>query len=132
MNQFLHTLRRLRAALPLVAAVTGLSALTACNPVDRSGEQPFPPTLESVSATVEGNVCLMTGRILTSVNSDILKRGFNYGNDTLRIEVESTDETDLFHATTRPLEPGRYFMVPFARNGVGITRSDTIYFRIGN
>lgn len=132
MIRIFHTTRCLPApALSLTAAFLSLLLSVACNPVDRSGEQPFPPTLESVSAIVEGDVCLMTGRILSSINSDILKRGFSYGNDTLRVEVESEDVTDLFQAKTRSLEPGRYFMVPFARNGVGTTYSDTLFFQIG-
>lgn len=109
-----------------------LSAVLSCHPVDRSGEQPFAPVVESVSATVEGDVCRMSGRIVSSINSPVTRRGFSYGNDTLRLEAESADATDLFHAETRPLESGRYYMVSFAGNGIGTTYGDTIYFSIGN
>lgn len=102
----------------------------ACNPVDRSGEQPFAPTVKSVSAVVDGDSCLLTGCVLSSPNSEVRQRGFSYGNDTLRLEVLSEDVKDPFSAATRPLEPGRYFAVAFASNGIGVTYADTLLFEI--
>lgn len=125
-------MKKFFSLFPLSGVAFLLSALPACHPVDRSGEQPFAPVVESAAATVTGDVCRMSGRIVSSVNSPVMRRGFSYGNDTLRLEAESADETDLFHADTRPLEPGIYFMVPFARNGVGTTYGDTLFFAIGN
>lgn len=102
----------------------------ACNPVDRSGEQPFAPTVKSVSAVVDGDCCLLTGCVLSSPNSEVRQRGFSYGNDTLRLEVLSQDAQDTFSAATRSLEPGCYFAVAFARNGIGVTYADTLLFEI--
>lgn len=106
--------------------------LTACNPVDRSGEQPFPPTVQTVTPLVEGPRALLMGDVLASPNSDVLRRGFGYGNDTLRLEVESTDSTARFVAQSDSLKPGQYFVVAFAQNGVGTSYGDTLYFQIGS
>ena len=54
------------------------------------------------------------------------------GNDTLRLEVESTDSTARFVALTDSLKPGQYFVVAFAQNGVGTSYGDTLYFQIGS
>ena len=57
--------------------------------------------------------------------------GFAYGNDTLRLTAVSDTCTALFQATTQALQPGTYFAVAFAENGVGKTiGTDTIYFEI--
>ena len=107
-----------------------LNSLTACNPVDRSGEQPFPPTVIAGEAEVVGDSCLLHGEVTASPNSNLLKCGFRYGNDTLRLEVLSAEPQPLFLATTKPLKAGRYYAVAFARNGVGESSSDTIWFEI--
>lgn len=101
---------------------------SACNPVDRSDEQPFPPEVRTLDALVVADSCVMHGEVTASRNSRVRRRGFNYGNDTLRLEAVSSDTTDLFSAATRPLEAGRYFMVAYATNGMGTTRGDTLYF----
>lgn len=105
-----------------------LVAATACNPVDRSDEQPLAPEVRTIDAQVVADSCLMHGEVVSSHNSRVVRRGFNYGNDTLRLEVASADTTNLFGAVTQPLEPGLYFMVAFATNGIGTTRGDTLYF----
>lgn len=107
-----------------------LCTLIACHPEDRSNEQPFAPTVRTLTTEVQGNVCLMTGQIDASPNSRIRKRGFKYGNDTLRLEVVSEIETDLFQAYTEELLPGEYFMVAYATNGVGTSMGDTLRFQI--
>lgn len=109
-----------------------LLLLTACNPVDRSDEQPFPPTVQTGTPTAEGVRALLTGDVLSSPNSRVVNRGFGYGNDTLRMEVESTDSTAHFVAMTDSLEPGLYFVVAYAENGVGRSYGDTLYFQIGS
>ena len=110
--------------------LTAMPLFSACNPEDRSGEQPLAPTVRTINAQVIADSCLMTGEVLTSPNSSIVRRGFNYGNDTLRLETVSSDTTFLFQAATRPLQPGRYFMVAYATNGIGTSRGDTLYFTI--
>ncbi len=118
-------MKKILLSLPLLV-------LTACSPVDRSDEQPLAPTVQTGTPTVEGPRALLTGDVLASPNSDVLRRGFGYGNDTLRAEVESTDSTSHFVATTDSLGPGHYFVVAFAENGVGTSYGDTLYFQIGS
>ena len=65
--------------------------LSACNGVDRSGEQPFAPTVETLAAEAAGDGVLLNGRVTDSPNSDVLECGFLYGNDTLRVKLTSDD-----------------------------------------
>lgn len=111
--------------LPLFLLLIG--AMAACNPEDRSGEQPLPPTVRLVDCQVVADSCLMTGEVTASPNSRVRERGFHYGNDTLRLEVQSADTVALFQAHTQPLRPGRYFVVPYATNGVGTATGDTLW-----
>lgn len=108
-----------------------LLALTACNPVDRSSEQPFAPTVQTLDATAAADSALLRGQILTSPNSDVRECGFDYGNDTLRLSVVTDTVTTIFEAYTDSLGAGRYYAVAYARNGVGKSYGDTIYFNVG-
>lgn len=127
--------RRLLPALTLLAA-TAAGITSSCNPVDRSGEQPFAPTVETSSATTGGDSVKLVGRVLTSVNSDILSTGFAYGNavnDTLRKTVKSDSlliSAPSFAAVVDSLGAGDYYAVAFATNGVGTSYGDTIHFTI--
>lgn len=127
--------RRLLPALTLLAA-TAAGITSSCNPVDRSGEQPFAPTVETSSATTGGDSVKLVGRVLTSVNSDILSTGFAYGNainDTLRKTVKSDSmliAAPSFAAVVDSLGAGDYYAVAFATNGVGTSYGDTIRFTI--
>lgn len=112
--------------LPLLLLLFG--AMAACHPEDRSGEQPLPPTVRMVDYQVVADSCLLTGEVTASPNSRVRERGFHYGNDTLRLEVQSADTVALFQAHTQPLRPGRYFVVPYATNGVGTATGDTLWF----
>lgn len=98
----------------------------ACNPVDRSGEEPFAPTVRTVGCEAVADSFRLTGQVLLSPNSRVLERGFEYGNDTMKVTVEAYDTTDVFHGYTRVLEPGRYYFVAYARNGIGTSRGDTL------
>lgn len=109
-------------------AAVALLALTACSPEDRAGEQPFAPTVVTLSAVVSGDSCLMEGQVVLSPNSTIRARGFYYGNDTLSVDTLSADSTDIFTGVTDSLGPGRYYAVAYARNGVGLSTGDTLYF----
>lgn len=116
----------LRAATTLL-----LLAATACSGEDRRSEQPFAPTVENVGTTVTGDSCLLTGRVTASPNSSLRSCGFAYGNDTLRLQANSAEATTLFTTTTRPLEPGTYYAVAFAENGIGRSYApDTLYFEV--
>ena len=107
-----------------------VAALTACNPEDRSGEQPFAPTVKTIAAERVGDSCRMEGQVVLSPNSRVTQRGFRYGNDTLQVDTLSADTTDRFAATTRRLGPGRYYVVAYARNGMGLSLGDTLYVTI--
>ncbi len=106
------------------------TALSACSGVDRSGEQPFPPTVRTLNVEVDGAACQLTGAVDASPNSDLLSRGFNYGNDTLRLEIASEDTTAIFQAVVEGLLPGEYYAVAYAANGVGKSHGDTLRFSI--
>ena len=51
-------------------------ALTACWPEDRSGEQPFAPTVKTVSAVPTDSFCSLEGQVLLSPNSRVLEQMF--------------------------------------------------------
>lgn len=104
--------------------------LLACNGVDRSGEQPFAPTVETLAAEAAGDGVLLNGRVTDSPNSDVLECGFLYGNDTLRVKLKSEEVSLLFSAYADSLQNGNYYAVAYARNGVGTSYGDTVRFQI--
>lgn len=95
---------------------------------DRSGEQPFAPTLTFVGITVEGDSARLTGEVLSSVNSSLVECGFLYGNDTLRAVAKAPFPVTVFTAVTDSLGAGTYYAVPYAKNRVGTTYADTVTF----
>lgn len=103
---------------------------SACNGVDRSGEQPFAPTVETLAAEAAGDGVLLNGRVTDSPNSDVLECGFLYGNDTLRVKLKSEEVSLLFSAYADSLQNGNYYAVAYARNGVGTSYGDTVRFQI--
>lgn len=110
-----------------VAAAVGL---TACNPVDRSGEQPFAPTVQTVSAEVAGDSVCLTGQVLTSPNSTVTRSGFYYGKGSTSETVTVDSVTTIFSTWVDSLDAGTYYAVAWATNGVGTGHGDTIYFEI--
>jgi len=110
----------------LLAGIVAFFA--ACNPVDRSDEQPLAPTVKTVSAEVVADSVLLTGEVLTSHNSNVTVCGFSYGNDTLRSQVKCAEAATVFSAYTDSLGAGTYFAVAYATNGIGTTYGDTITF----
>lgn len=114
---------------PLFLLLIGTTwMLHSCSPEDRSGEQPFPPTVETLAPITQENTVMLQGDIKASPNSRITKRGFRYGNETLQNSIASTDSTDLFTATLDSLEPGTYHVAAYATNGVGTSHGDTLQF----
>ncbi len=108
-----------------------LLLFTACSPEDRSGEQPFAPTVQTLEAIVDGDSLLLIGEVTASPNSRLLGRGFNFGNDRLRLQAASPDTAGtLFRAYSRRLNPGTYFFSAYARNGIGTSYGDTLYVEI--
>ncbi len=117
--------KKLLFALPLLGA-----AFASCGQ-DRSGEQPFAPTVESVGVEVLGDSARVTGHVTSSLNSSLTECGISYGNDTLRATSKAPAPIETFSAVTDSLGAGSYYAVPYARNGVGVSYGDTLYFTIG-
>lgn len=116
-----------KALIPLLA----LTILASCHPEDRSGEQPFAPEVRTLDAEVSNTHALLSGCVIASRNSDVRKVGFVYGNDTLRLRVEQTENLQpLFRLATDSLGAGTYFYAAFATNGVGTTYADTLTFTL--
>ena len=114
-------------SLVLLAIAAGAAA--ACGE-DRSGEQPFAPTVQSVGVEVKQHTAVLTGAVLASPNSSLKECGFAYGNDTLRAKCTAAEPAATFTAETDSLGAGHYYAVPYASNGVGTTYADTLYFDI--
>lgn len=112
-----------------VFATAMLAALFASCGEDRSGEQPFAPTVATVSATTEGRTALLEGEVIASPNSTLLECGFVYGNDTLKRTI-SLEAQNHFYALSDTLAPGDYYATAFARNYMGVSYGDTLTFRI--
>lgn len=110
----------------LLSAIAPL--LASCGE-DRSGEQPFAPTVESISAVVDGCTATLEGAVTASPNSTLLGCGFVYGNDTLTITLTLEAQTH-FYALADSLASGSYYAVAFARNGIGTSYGDTLTFLI--
>lgn len=106
-----------------------LTATYSCGE-DRSGEQPFAPTLRFLSITIDGDSALLTGEVLSSPNSTLTECGFIYGNDTLRATTVAPAPTTRFTAATDSLGSGDYYAVPYAKNRVGTSYADTARFTI--
>ena len=124
-----------RLRTPIFAFFAIISLLlffgTSCSPVDRSDEQPFAPTVLITGCEVVGEQCLLRGEVTASPNSDLLRCGFRYGSDSKEKEVTCDAAPPLFQAVTDSLEPGLYYAVSFAANGVGEGESaDTLWFEI--
>ncbi|MGN1244556.1 MAG: hypothetical protein ACI4TQ_05060, partial [Alloprevotella sp.] len=94
------------------------SAAASCGE-DRSGEQPFAPTVQSVGVEVKQHTAVLTGAVLASPNSSLKECGFAYGNDTLRAKCTAAEPAATFTAETDSLGAGHYYAVPYASNGVG-------------
>ena len=114
-------------SLALLAIAAGAAA--ACGE-DRSGEQPFAPTVQSLGVEVKQHTAVLTGAVLASPNSSLKECGFAYGNDTLRAKCTAAEPAATFTAETDSLGAGHYYAVPYASNGVGTTYADTLYFDI--
>ena len=113
----------------LVLLAIAAIAAAACGE-DRSGEQPFAPTVQSVGVEVKQHTAVLTGAVLASPNSSLKECGFAYGNDTLRAKCTAAEPAATFTAETDSLGVGHYYAVPYASNGVGTTYADTLYFDI--
>ena len=68
--------------------------LTACRGDDRSGEQPFAPTVVTAPVSVEGGTVTMRGVVTASPNSSLIRCGFYYGNDTIDCDTLLPEAAD--------------------------------------
>lgn len=116
--------------LSFLFTISLFSLLFAACGEDRSGEQPFAPTLGEMSAVVMADSVRLTGIVTASPNSHLLECGFSYGNDTLRSKAIAPVAATQFSVTIDSLLPGNYFAVGYAKNGVGTTYADTLRFTI--
>ena len=119
----------MKSPVTIFSLVAGLMMLGACGE-DRSSEQPFAPEVQTLGYEPAADSVFLYGKVLSSPNSTLLQCGFTYGNDTLRLKAVTEVPAEEFSVATRPLEPGTYFAAAFAKNGVGTTYGDTIYFKI--
>lgn len=98
---------------------------------DRSGEQPFKPTVVTADmATQVGDSVQLMGYVTASPNSSLKECGFTYGNDTLKATTVADSALTTFTAFTDSLGKGTYYAVAYARNGVGTSNGDTIWFEV--
>jgi len=111
-------------------AVCAMLGIVACEGVDRRGEVPYKPTVQTVAPSVEGNTAMFEGIVTASPNSSLTACGFNYGNDTLDLAVSVEATKWHFFAEVDSLAPGRYYSVAYATNGMGTSRGDTLWFEI--
>lgn len=107
-----------------------LFAFTACSGEDRSGEQPFAPTVKTVSAENNGNSCTMTGVVTASPNSSLTECGFKYGYNMNNKTVKANEPSFNFSAIVDSLDTARYYVVAYAANGIGTSYGDTIWIQI--
>lgn len=114
--------------VPSLTILLTFSYILASCGEDRSGEQPFAPTVQTGTAVQEGDSVLLTGSISASPNSTLKQCGFDYGNDTLRLRTTATEVSSTFRAYTDSLGKGEYYAIAFATNGVGTSHGDTIRF----
>ncbi len=108
-------------------AFCAMALLASCGD-DRSGEQPFAPTVVSRGCEVVADSVVMTGEVTASPNSSLTRCGFVVGNDTLRREVDAREVAWAFTAVADSLEAGDYYAVSFATNGMGTSYGDTLRF----
>lgn len=117
----------IKHSITIVVLLLTILAASACEGEDRSGEQPFAPTVRTLAPIVDKHTVTMRGQVLSSPNSSITACGFLCGNDTLSLKL-SADKAVEFSLTTDTLMPGHYYITAYATNGIGTTNGDTLYF----
>ena len=102
-----------------------LSCLSSCAGEDSSGERPLVP--------VVADSCRMSGIVTESHNSSLRECGFVYGTaDTINVKVEADTVSYAFTVVADSLQDGEYYYAAYARNGIGTTYGDTLYFTVNN
>lgn len=111
-------------------SVVLLCLLSACAGEDRSDERPRLPEGVAVSVEEQGDSCNLNGVVGESHNSSLTACGFYWGNDTLSNEVDMDSASFKFSTLVGNVGSGTYYAVAYAKNGVGTTTSDTVFFNI--
>lgn len=111
-------------------SVVLLCMLSACSGDDRSGELPRVPEGVSVSVEELGDSCRLNGVVGESHNSSLTACGFYWGNDTVSNEMKVDSASFAFSSVVGNVGSGTYYAVAYAKNGMGTTKSDTVYFNI--
>ena len=110
-----------------------LSCLSSCAGEDRSGERPLVPVVETLEAEVVADSCRMSGIVSESHNRSLRECGFVYGTaDTINVKVEADTVSYAFTVVADSLQDGEYYYAAYARNGIGTTYGDTLYFTVNN
>ena len=115
----------------LLLVLMMVALLAGCAGKDRSGEQPFAPTVKTVGATILADGVSLQGTVLASPNSTLAACGFYCGNDTLKDTLTAATVAD-FSCTIDSIKAGKYYFVAFAKNGMGESLGDTLYFMLAN
>ena len=113
-----------------VIVISVAAFAVSCSGEDRSGEQPFAPTVKTVSAIVSDSSCILSGVVTASPNSSLLKCGFNYGTMLVNKSVTASAPAFSFTAVADSLKSGHYYAVAYATNGVGTSYGDTLWFEV--
>lgn len=114
----------------LFCAMLGALLMGACSGEDRSGEEPFPPTVRMDTVFVEEDSLCLKGLVVSSPNSSVTACGFSLVGDTLNLTIEADTVAMRFEAHTACPAAGIYGAVAYATNGMGTTVSDTLYFEV--
>ena len=97
---------------------------------DRSDEQPFPPSVETLGCTVDGGRARLSGRLVSNRNSLVTELGVQCWNDSLDQSYTADAGTSDYEVVTDTLDAGTYHYAAYAVNGMGKAYGDTLSFDI--
>ncbi len=116
---------------PIPALILSAALLTlSCSGEDRTGEIPYAPTVRIDPVIIDSNRATLQGTVLSSPNSSLVACGFFVGNDSLKKELRCESPSVVFRCQADSLTAGCHFAVAYAKNGIGQTTSDTLWFTI--
>ena len=124
----LNTVNMKKFLFPCLISLMAL--VLACSGDDRSGEQPFAPTVKLNSAVAAGDSIMLEGQVTASPNSTLTACGFHWGNDTLSKTITCDEPAYSFSSKIDSLAAGQYYVVAYATNKMGTSTSDTIWCEV--